>query len=171
MIDDVSIRLGDRVQDEISNYQGIVIGIAEHLTGCESIAVRGDGEDPTRRSSEEWFYQSQLTVDDAQVLARGRAPSSDEIDVALGNRVVDEINGFEGIVTTINYNLDNVARAAVTATDDAEADRHWADVNRLTVLDDGVHEDFRDDMESDKQIETGAASMDGHAKVCDDPRR
>ena len=39
-----NVRIGDRVKDSISVYQGIVISHTRHLTGCDRVWVRV--EDP-----------------------------------------------------------------------------------------------------------------------------
>lgn len=60
------IQLGQKARDVISNFEGVVTGVAEYLTGCRQLLLsRGDD---TGRPQGEWFDEDRLDlVDDARV--------------------------------------------------------------------------------------------------------
>jgi hypothetical protein len=55
----------------------------------------------------------------------------------LGRRVADKVTGFEGVVTSISFDLYGCIQAIVNPGLDKDRkplDQHWFDVNRLAVL-------------------------------------
>ena len=62
------IKLGDRVREDISGYEGVVVARSEYLWGCVTYWVKAEGLDKDGKPHEgEWF--------DAERLTPVRAPS------------------------------------------------------------------------------------------------
>jgi len=157
--------LGDVVEDEISGFRGVVIAIADHLTGCQRIGVRAnDTENTARRGDEEFFYPSQLSrVEDADPIEPEHDPVT-EVNFEMGQKLRDTVTGFEGVVTTISYELHNCPRAGLSVVDNHDPtenpDRGWFDAPRLEVVGDGISGDFSDLEASEVESETGPSGCD-----------
>jgi heat shock protein HspQ len=151
----MSVDIGDKVEDQISGFEGIVTMTGDHITGCERIGVHP--VDNPRRGDQEFFYEAQLDVLEKKVFDEDVVT---DVEFDLGNTVRDEITGFEGYVVVINYQLWNCPQVLVQATesDDGEkGDSEWFDAPRLYQISEGVNADFQD--LSDKETaETGAVS-------------
>jgi hypothetical protein len=60
---DTEIELGQKVQDSISGYTGIVNTIGDHISGCTRVGVHAVGEEGSKiRNDEEFFYPDQLEI-------------------------------------------------------------------------------------------------------------
>ena len=55
------VKLGDKVQDIISGFKGIVTGKAEYLNGCVSFLVEGE-VDKDGKTVNHWFDEQRLHV-------------------------------------------------------------------------------------------------------------
>ena len=154
------IGLGDHVRDEVTGYEGYVVAIAYHLTGCTRFGVRSNDEVPANRAEEEWFSEAQLEKTGEDSVEADTVTTS---DIELGDRVKDDITDIEGFVTTVTYNLYNCPRAAITTIPDEkneEYNREWFDVPRLEFLGGGVGDDYQSLTENDNEGETGASGAD-----------
>lgn len=49
-MEDSDIELGMRVRDPITGFQGIAVGRAQWLTGCDRVAIRGEVDEDGDRS-------------------------------------------------------------------------------------------------------------------------
>lgn len=137
-MDELDIELGDRVEDKISGFEGIVTTIGDHFVGCTRIGVRPINN--PSRGSEEFFYGAQLTtVDDStDKFADDRADAVTSCEFELGERVRDDVTGLEGIIKVINYSLWNCPQALVQprkdGVSDEKPDSEWFDVPTLTSV-------------------------------------
>lgn len=64
---------------------------------------------------------------------------SETIDL-LGTRAIDKVTDFEGVITSVSFDLYGCVQCVVTPpkkTDGELADSRWFDVNRLNVVNDG----------------------------------
>jgi heat shock protein HspQ len=133
---DKDIQLGQKVQDKISGFTGIVTKAGNHLTGCERYGVYPAGEEVSdRRGDEEFFFSDQLEVveDDTEFRDDGEDGYVSH-EYELGQRVEDRVTGFEGVVTVINYRLWNCPSIHIQSTSDAD-EGLWTDVHRLQDAD------------------------------------
>lgn len=135
---DANIKLGQLVEDEISGFLGIVTTAGDHLTGCERFGVQAVGDTGSSRMDEEFFYEDQLTVVEEET---DFTDDSEKFyldhDFELGNRVRDEVTGFEGVVSVINYKLWNVPSVCIKSTEsrsDEKPENFWVDLNRITEV-------------------------------------
>jgi len=167
------IELGEEVQDKVSGFRGVVVAIADHLSGCNRIGVRAnDTETLAHRSDEEFFYEDQLEqTGEAPFAERGEKAQTDT-EITLGEEVRDDVTGFEGIASTIRYELYNCPRIAVTPVDDSSptenGDREWFDAPRLSVIGEGVTDEYADLQEA-ATSETGSSGSDGSRKQSKPP--
>lgn len=136
------IEIGDYVECRISGAEGIVVTIGDHITGCTRIGVRPDPERDSRED-EKFFYDGELNVTGANYRTNFDLgyDVQTETDFTIGERVKDDITGFEGVITVINYKLFNCPCARVQSVDDVD-EGHWIDVPRLESVDEGVSEDY-----------------------------
>lgn len=54
-IDTNGITLGDIAQDRITGYRGIVVGIAQHLTGCARAGLQAQIDKEGKVPEAQWF--------------------------------------------------------------------------------------------------------------------
>lgn len=75
------VKLGQKVKDKITKFEGTVTGRAEYLTGCAQVlVVPGIGADGAMRAAE-WFDEQRLDVDtdtDPVTLDNRRTPGPDK---------------------------------------------------------------------------------------------
>lgn len=147
---ETEVQLGDLVEDQISEYEGVVHIIGDHITGCTRIGCLG-ASDPTNPDKESFFYEEQLEVKNQEV----DADPQTECEFETGQPVIDVVTGFSGVVSVINYCLYNCPQILVQPTD--EEDPEWFDAPRLRENERGVsHETTFDDLEA--VSETGSIS-------------
>jgi len=125
------IEHGYRVQDSISGFTGIVTVIGEHISGCTRIGVYpvGDGQ-TAQRGEQEFFFEEQLEVLDEDTEYTQYDVQTDT-EFELGDVVVDELTGYSGIISVINYKLWCCPCALVYSTSDGEVESEWFDDVRL----------------------------------------
>jgi len=56
----MAIKLGDKVQDSISNFEGVVTGIAEYLYGCRQACVVSKELGKDGKTVSTWFDEQRL---------------------------------------------------------------------------------------------------------------
>lgn len=173
MADTKDIELGYEVQDKISGLNGIVTDIGTHITGCTRIGVWpvGDGDDPVaRRGDQEWFYGAQLEIvdDDTELVDLG-AEAITETTFSLGDRVKDDITGFEGCATTITFDIFNCPQVGVAPVDHTDPtenpDREWFDSVRLEKISGGITADYDEVVNNTVTAETGPTGDDKGSRV------
>jgi len=157
-------QLGDKVQDSISGFTGIVTTVGDHISGCDRYGVRPAGDEETvQRGDQEFFYADQLEIlDNDTEFSEAGQESHVETDIEVGNRVMDKVTGFQGTVSVINYKLWNCPQVLVqpsTNDDGSLDDAEWFDVVRLAIRSES-NVDFWDGEESEEQdaSSTGAVS-------------
>jgi len=173
MVEDTDIGLGYRVRDKISGYEGIVTDIGTHITGCTRFGVMPDNhEDPTQRGSTEFFYGAQLEIlSENNDFAEDGEDSVTDVDFELGDLVKDDVTGFEGIASTITFNLYNCPRVAIQPTlekgtilpggdSENDIDREWFDAPRVVYVDGGISADYETLIAEGTTAETGAPAND-----------
>jgi len=169
---DKTIQLGWRVRDRISGFEGIVIDVADHISGCRRIGVRPavddskilSSADSSTRGDEEFFYEDELLVVDEEGKFENYAKKAKvDTHISLGDEVVDDITDFSGTVTTISYNLFNTPQAAVSPdqihSKEHGYDREWFDDVRLTVKEKSKF-DLSEELEETPDQGTGAMSVE-----------
>ena len=55
-------KLGDKVKDSITGFEGIAIGKCEYLNGCISIQVKSQELKDGKTIEAEWFDEQRLTA-------------------------------------------------------------------------------------------------------------
>ena len=156
-------QLGDKVQDQISGFTGIVSSVGEHISGCNRFGVYALGEESSdRRGEQEFFYADQLEIleDDTEFSEAGEESHVDA-EVDLGDIVVDTVTGFDGTVAVINYKLWNCPQVLVqpsTNDDGSLDDAEWFDVVRLVVQTKG-NLDFWNGEEVDDQDSSSTGAV------------
>lgn len=138
-MEDHKIQLGQKVQDRISKFTGIVTKAGTHITGCERFGVRPVGEEVTdHRGEEEFFHPQQLNIleEETDFSEEGRVGYVDH-GFTIGERVRDDISGFEGVICVINYRLWNCPSFLVYATastTDEEPETCWCDSSQVSSV-------------------------------------
>lgn len=154
---DTDIGLGDHVRDEVTGYEGYVVAVAYHLTGCTRFGVRSNDESPANRAEEEWFSEAQLEKTGEEPVEADTVTTS---EIGLGDRAADDVTEVEGFATTVTFNLYNCPRAALTVIPDEkneELHREWFDTPRLEFLGGGIGDDYEELTENDNEGETGSS--------------
>lgn len=161
---DHDIELGDRVQDQISGFTGIVSTVGFHITGCTRFGVypAGDGEETVQRGDEEFFYEPQLETVNGTAFKGVETTDPETIPLELGERVRDDITGYEGTAVVINTFLWNCPQVAVQHdVEDSSDDKpniRWFDLPRLESVDEGVIGKYQSIVEETTPAATGAVA-------------
>jgi hypothetical protein len=138
---DTEIELGQKVQDQISGFTGIVTTVGEHFNGCERIGVYPSGEEQAAsRGEQEFFFEDQLEVleEENEFTDEVREDVYD-IDLELGNIVQHIPTGFEGYIGVINYHLWNTPQIAVYRGEaEDEVNNEWFDLPSLQHISEGL---------------------------------
>lgn len=138
---DKDIQLGQKVQDKISGFTGIVATAGKHLTGCERYGVWKIAEDgeSVPRGEQEFFFSEQLEVieEETEFTDDGQEGYVDH-DFELGQFVQERVSDFEGIITVINYRLWNCPSVCIQSPEDQD-ESMWTDVHRLSAI---IGQDF-----------------------------
>lgn len=175
------ITLGQRVRDNISGFEGIVVDIGTHITGCTRYGVRPvDRDNTAHRGDEEFFYADQLTVVEEETeFTEDVSAKNFATDVDLGDGVQDSITGFRGIATTITYNLYNCPRVAIQPVAETpsfsardhrprseDLEREWVDEPRCDPTGDDYGGELDELIEDEKAAaETGSSGSDVNRKT------
>ena len=56
------VKLGDRVKDRITGFEGIAISLTRHLTGCDTVGVRPEKLHDGKTIDCHWFDINRLKV-------------------------------------------------------------------------------------------------------------
>lgn len=128
---DAEFELGEEVKHDLSGREGVVVSIAEHLSGCTRIGVLWSDDD----TEETFYYEPELE-------SLGSEMWSDEFEVVgsdakLGQVVEDDLTGFEGVASSITFSAFNCPRVAIEPTEvdgPEKPDREWFDEPRVNVV-------------------------------------
>lgn len=148
------IEHGQILRDRVTTFEGIVISISEHLTGCTRVGLRPHTDDQ-RCGEEQYFYPAQL--EDTGERMEIDAPSED-IDPSLGDRARDTVTGREGIVSIIGRQAFNCTRVYLSPSVNTDYDDAWVDAPRVTVTE-GAVVSFDDEQQSDVTTDSGSTDV------------
>jgi hypothetical protein len=168
MKDNNDFPLGVKARDRISGFEGIVIGISTHITGCRRIGMRP--VERADRGEEEWLFPEQLELvsGDTEFTELGEKATTD-VEFELGDELEDEITGVSGIVRTITYNLFNCPRVAIQPVDNTDSkeapDCEWFDAPRVSRVSDGVSTVFEEQVNEQTTTATGPSGSDVRRKA------
>tara|TARA_B100000749_G_scaffold243770_3_gene205193 strand:+ start:388 stop:885 length:498 start_codon:yes stop_codon:yes gene_type:complete len=111
MIPNSNIRLGDRVKDKVTGFEGIVTVWCETYTGNQRIQVEGKATDESSGHYLQLDVQ-QVEAVEVQVVKpteeNGFSPS-----YKLGDKVEDMVTGRKGIVVAFNHFLNGCVHAEI----------------------------------------------------------
>jgi hypothetical protein len=131
------IPLGVKVEDRISNAKGIVIEKAEHISGCNRIAVREVDETP-HKGDKSHFFPSQLNIisENTEFTEDADDVITESEHLKLGYRARDRVTAATGIIAIINTGLYKTPDAALVSCDEEsnETTLEWFDDVRLEVV-------------------------------------
>lgn len=65
------VKLGDKVRDIVSGYEGIVIGVTHYLHGCTVCGVKSQGLHDGKPVSTQWFDMPQLKTVKKKAVKQG----------------------------------------------------------------------------------------------------
>lgn len=71
------MKLGDRVKDKLTGFEGIIVGHCEYMTGCNQSLVKPEGlKDDGEMIESHWFDDQRLKLVKAKAfsLDNGRTP-------------------------------------------------------------------------------------------------
>jgi heat shock protein HspQ len=160
---DTEFGLGERVQDQISGFEGIVTTIGYHIAGCNRFGVwpAGNGDSVVRRGEQEFFYADQLESVEGEGFTDRSDESNVDCEFVLGQRVQDRVTGVEGVISIINYKLWNCPQIFIQPTTTSESgeksEGSWFDDTTLQAVD-GYEftDDFDEEQNSESESETGS---------------
>lgn len=153
------IQLGDKVEDKISGYIGVVTTIGYHISGCTRYGLRSTER---HNESRHFFYGDQLTVLSEEEVDRSDAIT--DYEYQLGERVLEKISGDSGIVVVVNTHLYNCPTYKVTE-DGKESD--WFDEVQLEETSGG--QDYVDEfskLSEKSEEETGSCEDSYNRSLC-----
>jgi heat shock protein HspQ len=155
------IELGQIVEDNISGFTGVVVTVGDHISGCDRIGVRAIGEEKTdTRSGREWFYPDQLSIVEEENEYTEEINARTDTGFELGNLVTDNVTGFSGFVTVINYHLFNCPCLCVQPESDEDGldDGQWFDDVRLEKKSSTTF-DFYEEIDKENTQSTGSGEL------------
>lgn len=72
------VRLGDKVTDEVTGFQGVVTGLVDYITGCRQALVVPPVKADGSLAESQWFDADRLRIDQMQAVVIGvRDPGPD----------------------------------------------------------------------------------------------
>ena len=134
----MSIKLGDKVKDPITGFEGIAIGKTEHLHGCTGIGILPQELHDGKAIDTHWFDEPRVEVIEEGVV---RADKDSTPTIKLGDTVKDPITGFKGIAMSRTAYLHSCASVGVKPQkmhNGKPIDMHWIDEPRLNVVKKGT---------------------------------
>ena len=155
------IPLGVKVEDRISNAKGIVIEKAEHISGCNRIAVREVDETP-HKGEKSHFYPSQLNIisENTEFTEDADDVITESDHLKLGYRARDRVTAATGVIAIINTGLYKTPDAALVSCDEDsnETTLEWFDDVRLEIVSSEPVWSFDDDTDREVTEETTGAA-------------
>jgi len=163
---DTEIEHGYKVKDKVSGFVGIVTLIGEHISGCTRIGAYPVGEERTdRRGEQEFFFEEQLEVLEKHTEFTDFEVRTDT-EFELGEVVEDEISGFEGVVSVINYKLWNCPSVNVAKQYSDEAESEWFDDVTLSSTGEKPFAELTKDIQEETAESTGSFEDKAPANDC-----
>lgn len=62
MASNMKFALGDKLEDRITGFVGVVVGRADYITGCNTYLLVPKTDDPCKRPDGEWFDEQRLEL-------------------------------------------------------------------------------------------------------------
>lgn len=104
----MDLHLGKRGKDNVTGFEGVIVGYTEHLHGCAHLGIQSSTLKDGKPAEAEWFDVQRIEIGE-RALPYTHVPSA----FALGNIVKDKHSVFRGMVSAISYNLFNDPDIAV----------------------------------------------------------
>lgn len=128
------MKLGQKVKDLVTGFEGTVVYLAYYLHGCVRVRVQppmgADGKIPDSYTIDE----PQLIVTNTKQVVKAKIAKQ---NVKLGQQVLDPVSGFTGVAAGRVVYLNGCSRIAVAPSvnkDGEMVDEHWFDEPQLEVL-------------------------------------
>ena len=58
----MNIKLGQKVKDRVTGFEGIVIGITKYLSGCDTVGIQPQGMKDGKSFDVEWYDYTRLEI-------------------------------------------------------------------------------------------------------------
>jgi heat shock protein HspQ len=134
----VEIALGQKVQDRLTGFAGIVTTVGYHYNGCVRIGVRPDtfkeGKSRETLPEEEYLFPAQVQVVEEETEWTDLDTQTDH-EYDLGDLITDRVTKFTGVVQVVNTKLFNEPRYYVKdQADDDEPNTEWIDQSSADLV-------------------------------------
>jgi hypothetical protein len=160
---ETTIQLGQRVEDRVNGFRGIVRMIRADISGCTTVRVEAENDaEPQRDAEDVRLQEDRLTVVDEETEFTGDFKL--ESSVSLGDKVQSDVTGETGYVFAIGYNRWNCNRIGIKIpnSDQTEsAESALMDEPLVSVVEEGAVEPVEaDDDDDGNSRSTGAMGGD-----------
>ena len=160
-------KLGDRVKDEITGFEGIVVCVVKHYKSSLRIGLAP--EEPTddnEKPEEEWFDADRLELVESNIVEPKNNKSvfkvAEAMDVKQGDKVEDSVTGFEGTLTSFNDWLYGCHFMGIKPQElDSEGNpvsRRSFPVDRIEVIE--RDDELRDNEDVEEQAYSGGPNLE-----------
>lgn len=105
------IKLGDKVKDKITGFEGIVVSHTVFVAGCERIGVQSQELHEGKPVSVQLFDAPNLNIIEKNVIS---TPEFEKNKISMGDRCVDTITKFKGIATSVTQEITGEQRIGIT---------------------------------------------------------
>ena len=165
-------KLGSKVKEIITGFEGVVQSWTRHITGCDTYEVQPRVKDGKLPSSA-WFDEMRVigVQDEVRDLLPAKSQVADGTEIELGREVVSQMTGFKGIVTGINLNISGRLIYAVMPKvdkDGKQQDPEWFGHHDLKVTGVGLDLDINKAEDSEQGSEKDTKTKSG---ACDNPSK
>lgn len=131
--------LGRVVKDRVTHFEGTATSLTFDLYGCIQVALQPKIDKDAKLPDGRWLDVGRLTHDDERTMPIPNfGPDAPPI-TALGRWGQDQVSGFEGTVSSIQFHLSGRAELALSPRVDKEGkfpDGKWFDSKRVTLVGD-----------------------------------
>ena len=70
-----TFKMGQRVKDVVTGFEGVITGMAQHMTGCDTVGVNPGVDDKGKLQDVQWFDWTRLQLlDDSTITLPGLTP-------------------------------------------------------------------------------------------------
>lgn len=133
------VKLGSTVKDMISGFEGIVIARSEWLYGCNRLIVESKRLKDGKPTEGQWFDEQRIETIEEGTLSCDKPR---ECAVKLGNKVHDNLTGFEGVAVAKTIWSSGAVTISVEPTELQENGQPITsqafDVHRLEIISEPV---------------------------------
>jgi heat shock protein HspQ len=135
---EATIELGDLAKDELTGFEGIVVGRTAWLTNCDRLVLQPrelDKDGAPQKTAQFDIMHCKLVQ--KGVVPQGERPWETKDEIALGDSVRHDITGFVGVVTARTRWLASADLLLVSPTvlkDGQPQDSHWLNPGQLTLV-------------------------------------